>query len=209
VALRKTLVDPSAPAPVLKDWRRGLPSIRDAAVRLRELKAADAQPLARHLADPRVCQYTAPGPTSAAGYSRFIRWARAERRRGALACYGIVPAERTAAVGVIEVWPVERDFSVAEWGFVLSDAFWGTGLFERAARLFLDVVFLHLRVYRLEARVVDVNVSANRLLARLGATREGTLRGSFRDGDEVRDHVMWSILAPEWQMLRRGANDAD
>jgi RimJ/RimL family protein N-acetyltransferase len=202
VALRKSLIDPSSPAPVRKDWRRGLPSIRDAAMTLRELKASDAPSLTKHLARARVGQFINPGPTTKQGFARFIRWTHAERRRGALACYGVVPAGHTAAIGVIEVWPVERDFSVAEWGFVLGDAFWGTGLFERAARLVLDAIFSQLGIYRLEARVVDVNANANRALQRLGATPEGLLRGSFRDGNTVRGHVMWSILAPEWQTLR-------
>jgi len=70
-------------------------------------------------------------------------------------------------------------------------------------------VFLHLRVYRLEARSVDVNARGNRTFEKLGANRDGTLRGGFHDGDVVRDHVMWSILAPEWRALRERARRAN
>jgi len=115
-----------------------------------------------------------------------------------------VPAGALAAVGVIQFWSVERDFSTAEWGFALGQEFWGTGLFTRSARLALDAAFSQMRIYRLEARAVDVNEAGNRALARLGARREGTLRGGFRNGHIVRDHVMWSILAPEWEAARNG-----
>jgi len=47
-----------------------------------------------------------------------------------------------------------------------------------------------------------VNLRGNRMLEKLGAKKEGVLRGGFRDGAVVRDHVMWSILAPEWQAQR-------
>jgi ribosomal-protein-alanine N-acetyltransferase len=203
VALCKSLVDLSDPAPLRRDWRRGLPELCDGVIVLRELRLADARSLVEHLAHPRVCLYITPCPATTDGFKRFIRWTRAERRRGALACWGIVPSGQTCAVGVIQVWPVERDFSVAEWGFVLGEAFWGSGLFSRAARLVLDEVFFQLGVFRLEARAVDTNTSGNRVLRKLGATREGLLRGSFHNGEEVRDHVMWSILAPDWQALRR------
>jgi len=190
--------------PTHSSWRRGQPELTDGTVIVRELRARDAASLAAHLNNARVLRYIAPCPSDTEGFRRFVRWTRAERRRGGLACFGIVPAGEAAAVGVIQVWPVERDFSTAEWGFALGDAFWNTGLFMRAARLVLDAVFSELGVYRLEARAVDINLRGNRVFEKLGAKRDGVLRGGFRDGAIVRDHVMWSILAPEWQMREQG-----
>lgn len=175
---------------------------------LRALRAADAHSLVAHLNDPAVAQYIAPPPTSVEGFARFIRWTHRDRRRGGLRCWGIVPAGTTTAVGVVQVWPIERDYSTAEWGFVLGRAFWGTGLFTRVARLFLDAIFSDFGVHRLEARSVDVNARGNRAFERLGATREGVLRCGFRDGDVFRNHIMWSILAPEWQPMRGEARRA-
>ena len=200
MALRKTLIDPSAPGTA---WRRGLPALGDGVVTLREVRSGDARSLAEHLFRPAVLRFVAPCPDTAAGFRRFIRWARAERRRGTLACYGIVPRGHTHAIGVIQMWPIERDFSTAEWGFVLGEDFWGKGIFGRAARLAVDAAFSRFGVYRLEARAVDANARGNRALAALGATREGSLRGAFHDKGIARAHVMWSILAPEWR-ARRG-----
>ena len=207
MALRKLLVDPAS-QPLRRDWRGGLPEIRDATVTLRELRDSDARSLMLHLNQPRVLRYITPCPVTLAGFVRFIRWTRTERRRGAFACYGIVPAGERHAVGVLQFWPVERDFSTGEWGFALSERYWGTGLFKRSASLALDTVFAQLGVYRLEARSVDTNLPGNRALENLGAIREGVLRGSFRDGRVVRNHVMWSILAPAWRARRRGRADA-
>jgi len=202
VALRKSVVDPAIGVSIPPDWHRGLRELRDDAVLLRELRRADAPSLVEHLYRPRVLEFVAPCPSTADGFARFIRWSHAERRRGAFACYGIVPTGYACAVGVIQVWAIERDFSTAEWGFVLGEAFWGSGIFARAARLALDEVFTNLGIYRLEARAVDANAIGNRAFERLGATREGVLRGAFHDGDTVRSHIMWSILAPEWQARR-------
>jgi ribosomal-protein-alanine N-acetyltransferase len=202
VALRKSLADPADTALVHGDWRRGLPELTDGSITLREPRSHDAASLVVHLNDRRVCRFIEPCPSTTAGFARFIRWTHTERRRGKLACFGIIPAGATRAVGVIQVWPIERDFSTAEWGFALGRSFWGSGLFTAGARLVLDAVFSQLGVYRLEARAVDINRRGNRILEKLGAKRDGVLRGAFHDGAIVRDHVMWSILAPEWLMRR-------
>jgi RimJ/RimL family protein N-acetyltransferase len=202
VALRKSIADPSEEGWSRTDWRGGLPTLRDGRVTLRELRADDARSLVAHLDHSRVCRYMAPCPSTADGFARFIRWTQAERRRGKLACFGILPARGTNAVGVIQVWPIESNFSTAEWGFALGESFWGSGLFEAGARLMLDAVFSQLGVYRLEARAVDINRRGNRALEKLGAKPDGVLRGGFRDGLVIRDHVMWSILASDWQARR-------
>src|SRR5262249_42112353 len=160
---------------------------------LREVRPEDALSLLEHLNQPQVLRYVAPCPPTIEGFRQFIRWARSERRRGRLACFGFVPRGQKRAVGVLQVWPIERDFSTAEWGFCIGEAYWGGGLFERAARLLLDTVFGELRVRRLEARAVDVNIRGNRVLEKLGHVREGVLRSAYRRGDEIHDCVMWSM----------------
>jgi len=186
------------------DWRRRAPVLTDAHVTLRGLQQADAPSLLAHLSRPSVQHYTTPCPASLEGMRRFVRWTHAERRRGLHLCYGIVPAGNVRPVGIVQIWAIERDFSTAEWGFVLSDEYWGTGLFISGARLLLDFAFGTLGVRRLEARAVDVDARGNAVLRKLGATREGVLRGDFRDGDVMRDHIMWSILADEWCAIRGG-----
>ena len=199
----------SPPSAAVPDWRRGLPELSDGVVTLRALRARDAHALVAHLNDPEVVRYIAAPPTNVATMARFVRWTHAERRRGMLRCYGIVPAGTAMPVGIVQVWPIERDFSTAEWGFALGRAYWGSGVFRRAARLFLDALFSEVGVHRLEARAVDVNARGNRAFARLGATRDGLLRSGFRDGSCYRDQIMWSILAPEWQARRREAQRAN
>jgi ribosomal-protein-alanine N-acetyltransferase len=202
MALRKSIAYPADAVSAASDWRDGLPTLRDASVTLRQLRAADAPSLVAHLDDARVWRYMSRCPSTAVSFARFIRWTHAQRRRAKLACFGIVPAGAVAAVGVIQIWPIERDFSTVECGFALGASFWGSGLFESAVQLVFDAVFSQLGVYRLEARVVDINTRGNRTFEKLGARRDGVLRGGFRDDTVMRDHVMWSILAPEWQTRR-------
>jgi RimJ/RimL family protein N-acetyltransferase len=181
-----------------REWRRGLPELGDGTVVLRELRLRDAQALVDHLHHSAVMKYIAPCPSTVEGFRRFIRWTHTERRNGRHVCYGIIPPGQTTPVGIVQIWPIERDFSTAEWGFALGESYWGTGLFVRGARLFIDMVFGTLGVFRLEARAVEENPRGNGVLRKLGAAAEGVLRGGFREGDVVRNYVMWSILESEW-----------
>lgn len=205
MTVHQSFIDRSSSAWRGREWRHGLPELSDGTIVLRELRSRDAPSLLGHLNHSRVLRYIAPCPPVVDQFRRFIRWTHAQRREGRHACYGIIPPGQTTPVGIIQIWPIESDFSTAEWGFVLGDQYWGTGLFMRSAPLFLDAIFGPFGVVRLEARVVDANARGNGVLHKLGATREGVLRGGFRDGDVVSDHVMWSILAPEWLALRSRA----
>jgi len=207
MAIHQNVTDPAPAVGRGREWRRGLPVLNDSGVMLRELRLQDAPSLLAHLNDARVLRYIAPCPSTVEDFRRFIRWTRAERRLGLHACFGIIPPQQTTPAGIIQLWPIERDFSTAEWGFVLGESHWGTGLFARSARLFLDAVFFDAvfgprGVFRLEARAVDANGRGNGVLRKLAATPEGVLRGAFRKGEESRDQAMWSILASDWRALR-------
>jgi RimJ/RimL family protein N-acetyltransferase len=52
---------------------------------------------------------------------------------------------------------------------------------------------------------LDGHERADAVLRKLGATAEGRLREGFRSNGVVRDYVMWSILASEWQ-ARQGVD---
>jgi [ribosomal protein S5]-alanine N-acetyltransferase len=176
-----------------------------AGVTLRPLHVADAASLVAHFSRPAVSRYIAPPPASEIEFSRFIRWTHTARGRGAHVCFGIVPARAAHPVGIIQLWPLVPDFSVAEWGFVLSDAYWGTGTFAESAGLVLDFAFTTLDAHRIEARAAVVNGRGNGALKKLGAVREAYLRRGSRCGDRYEDHHMWAILRDEWMAARGGA----
>jgi ribosomal-protein-alanine N-acetyltransferase len=202
VAIRTRVSEKTGSAGTGDGWRRALPVLSNDSVTLRGLLQSDAPHLHAQIARPAVTRYLKGSPQTVQELRSFIRWTHTQRRQGGNICYGIVPAGQERAVGLVQIWPVERDFSTAEWGFVIGESYWGSGLFVGCAQLLLDFAFRHLGVRRLESRAVDLNVRGNGVLRKLGATREGVLRAGFRNGAESYDHVMWSILASEWAMHR-------
>jgi len=189
--------------PRANQWLKRLPTLRHETVVLRELRTADAGSLLAHINQPAVGRFVAVPPASIEEFRRFIRWTQRQRRAGLHVCFGVIPAGERQPIGVIQVWSFEPSFATAEWGFALSQNWWGTGIFDTAARMALEFAFTELGVRRLEARSVDANGRGNTALCKLGAVPEGRLRNDFRTPTAVRDHVLWAILREDWQARRK------
>ncbi len=186
-------------APAVKtDWRTGLPELTARGGTLRELRQSDAAGLLEALATEQVTRFISPPPTTVEGFERFIAWTAHEQAAGRYFCFAIVPEDSDRAVGIIQIRQLEPGFGVAEWGFALGAQYWGSSLFQSAARAVVDFAFAHVGIHRLEARAAVANGRGNGALRKLGATPEGVLRRSFLKDGEYLDQILWSIVSSEW-----------
>jgi len=181
-------------------WRDGLPELRGAVGRVREARVSDAAGLCAALATEEVGRFISPPPGSVEGFERFLTWAARERAAGTVACFAVTRPEADTAVGLIQVRALDPTFGVAEWGFALGAAQWGTGLFMASAALVLRCAFDVIGVRRLEARAAVQNGRGNAVLRKLHAVQEGCLRASLQRGSTALDQFLWSILADEWRL---------
>jgi RimJ/RimL family protein N-acetyltransferase len=183
---------------VRSNWLETLPLLAGKGVTLRALRASDAPTLLAMLTTEEVARFISPPPTTAEGFEKFIAWTHRQQAEGRYICFGIVPAGRTDAVGVIQIRALDNTFGLAEWGFAIGSEFWGTGIFQASARAVLDFVFAELPVFRLEARAVTENGRGNGALKKIGASCEAVLRQSFQRGATRMDQMLWSIERQDW-----------
>jgi RimJ/RimL family protein N-acetyltransferase len=134
------------------DWKAGLPVLAGSTFTLRELCTEDAPSLLALLTTEEVARFISPPPTTVEGFERFIAWAQRERRAGNYACFAIVPAGMTTAIGIFQIRSLEPGFGTAEWGFAMGSAFWGSGIFLEGAQLVVDFAVDVIGAHRLEAR---------------------------------------------------------
>jgi ribosomal-protein-alanine N-acetyltransferase len=192
------VLQPGACDAVRSDWRDALPQLAAERVTLRALRASDAPTLLAMLTTEEVARFITPPPTTVEGFEKFIAWTHRQQAAGRYICFGVVPAGRVDAVGLIQVRALDDAFGLAEWGFAIGSAFWGTGIFQASAHAVLQFVFAELPVNRLEARVVRENGRGHGALKKLGAACEAVMRKSFqRDGTRM-DQMLWSILRHDW-----------
>jgi len=181
------------------DWRTGLPVLVAPGFVLRELEIADAPTLFEHLTTEEVARFISPPPTSVAGFEKFITWAHRQRAAGRYACFAVVPVGQLTAVGLFQISMPDPQGQVAEWGFALGKAYWGSGIFLAGAKRIVDFAFGHMGLRRLEARSAILNGRGNGALHKLGAVFELVLRGSFERNGEKLDQALWSISAEDWR----------
>jgi ribosomal-protein-alanine N-acetyltransferase len=185
------------------DWRTGLPFLTGGRTTLRDLRTSDAPSLLAMLATDEVSRFISPPPTTVEKFERFIDWSLQERTSGRSACFAIVPAGMTDAVGIFQVRRLAPGVSNAEWGFAMGSSFWGTGLFVEGAERVIDFAFDVIGVRRLEARAAVSNGRGNGALQKIGAVQEGVLRRSFQRHGQSHDQTLWAILADDWRLRRR------
>jgi RimJ/RimL family protein N-acetyltransferase len=184
---------------ISSDWRHGLPVLNGKQVVLRELRASDAPSLFTMLTTEEVARFISPPPTTVEGFERFIAWTARQRAAGTYACFAVTVQEFDTAIGIFQLRGLDRGLEIAEWGFAIGSAYWGTGVFEEGAELVVDFAFDTVGVHRLEARAAVHNGRGGGALRKLGAVWEGILRQSLLKNGEYLDQVLWSILADEWR----------
>jgi RimJ/RimL family protein N-acetyltransferase len=164
---------------------------------LRELRVSDAASLFAMLTTEEVTRFISPPPSTVEGFERFIQWTIRQRAAGKYVCFAVTPAGDDTAVGIIQVRQLDAQFDTAEWGFAIGSAYWGTGIFQDAARLALDFTFETVGVHRLEARAALRNGRGTGALRKVGAVQECVLRSSFYKDGEYLDQALWTILAED------------
>ena len=199
---------PMAPQAVVStDWKQGLPVLTTKNITLRELRISDAASLLSMLSTEEVARFISPPPTTVEGFERFITWTHAERNAGRYICFAVVPRGTDTAVGIFQIRALESGFATAEWGFAIGSPYWGTGIFPSGSQLVLDFAFNVVGVHRLEARAAVRNGRGNGALRKIGASCEGMMRKSFLRNGEFLDQNLWSILAEDWNALRRAPSE--
>lgn len=129
---------------------------------------------------------------------RFVWVVRLLRAHGSFAAGAIVGTTSYLEVSV-------PDARLEIGATMYTRAVWATKVNPDAKRLLLEYAFDVLGAGRVQLKTDVRNVRSQQAIARLGARYEGTLRRYQRRADgSVRDTVLFSILAEEWEDVRFG-----
>jgi ribosomal-protein-alanine N-acetyltransferase len=183
-------------------WQQSLPTLLGRQVVLRELRTSDAPALFALLTTEEVSRFISPPPSTVQGFERFIAWALRQRSAGSYACFAVTMQGLDTVVGIFQIRQLEPGFGVAEWGFAIGSAYWGTGAFQESAELVLEFAFDTLGVRRLEARAAVLNGRGNGALQKIGAVQECLLRKSFLRNGQHLDQVLYAMVDIDWRNTR-------
>jgi RimJ/RimL family protein N-acetyltransferase len=183
---------------MLTDWRKGLPTMTNRLVALREPTADDIGSLVDLLSNADAVSFGINEAVTEAAMRTFIERAHHERSAGLSFTYVITLGATHAIIGLAQVRQLDPSFEAAEWEMTLAPSARGTGAFLDAVRLLGSFAFGSVGTHRLESRVALQNGRANGALNKLGAVQEGILRRSVRRCGAYDDQVLWSMLEDDW-----------
>ena len=89
-----------------------------------------------------------------------------------------------------------------EIGFVSIPSERGKGYSTEAVEIMVDFLFLSKEIVRIQAQTDQRNAASQKLLEKVGFTKEGTVRRFFFMRGEWRDAYIYSILREEWKEPR-------
>ena len=171
------------------------PPLADDVVALRLFTLDDVDAVVTACTDPEVPRWTTvPEPYTREHAQAWLdEVSRREREDAAT----LAVTERTSGsvAGAISVWIVRP--AVAEFGYWATPALRGRGYMTRALRLLARWTLAELAPARLQLGTIPGNVASERVAAKAGFQREGTLRSWIEQRGERRDVVMWSLLPGE------------
>lgn len=102
-------------------------------------------------------------------------------------------------VGVISYNYFDWTNRIGYIGYWLDQHYQGKGIITRSVHALIDYGFDVLKLNRIDIRAAVENQASRAVPERLGFKREGVLRQSEWLYDHYVDHVVYSMLAHEWQ----------
>jgi RimJ/RimL family protein N-acetyltransferase len=173
------------------------PELLTPRLRLRELRADDAEALYAVHSDPRVMRYWSfPAWTRLEQAHARVADVMAQRSRGDVFAWAIADRDSDRLIGTVAAFSLDRAQSRAEIGYSLAADWHGRGLAQEAVRAVLAFLLDGLGLERIEADVDPRNTASCRLLGRLGFVQEGLLRKRWRVAGEVSDSALFGRRPP-------------
>lgn len=162
---------------------------------LRRVTADDAPHMLSYLSKPEVVRHMGLDPfTSLDDALEEIAWYDSIVEDGTGMRWGITLTGQDKVIGSCGFLNVSAKHQRAEIGFELSSDHWGNGIAAEALGVVLHHGFTELGFHRIEALVEPANYASQRLLERVGFTREGLLRGYEFTQGKYDDLYMYSLL---------------
>ena len=178
------------------------PVLETERMRLRPLQEKDAERIQEYCGDLRIAEMTAriPHPYPEGAAAEWIELL--QNRKTNEIVYGLTRRNEDELLGVIGIHPTQDGYA-AEIGFWIGVPHWGEGYCTEAAAEVLRFCFEDLELLRVFAGHFAGNEASGRVQQKVGMINEGTERwGIFRFG-EPKDRVLYGIIRPEWEKLKR------
>jgi RimJ/RimL family protein N-acetyltransferase len=168
-----------------------LPVLTQDDVCLREVQLADAAALVALFARPDISAHLAPPPANVDAFNGWIDLSHSRRSERRAACYTLFTGDNVVSGLFMALRQETGDH--AEIGFAIAPHLWGTGVFVKAAHIYVTFLFDQWNVTTLVGRTLKRNVRGVGAMRKLGAT---VIEQADRNGEA---ELVWTITEADWK----------
>jgi RimJ/RimL family protein N-acetyltransferase len=180
-------------------WPTQVPTLQYGLITLRKPEERDIVPLYEGVQDPLIPKFTRiPANYQMANAEHFIR----ERSPNGFTMrteLQLVLDYDGEFAGALSFHTLDLDEEKAEIGYWLTAAMRGKGIATNAIKLLTEFGFESVGFHRIEALVVESNISSLKVLTKAGYLQEGVLRDKSCCGDGSRENmIMFAAIRTDW-----------
>ena len=162
-------------------------------VKIRKWELSDAKDLAIALSNKKILENLRDGlpyPYTEDDGKGFISAMLAADENDTFAFAITVDKKVIGSIGAFRQGNIHRQ--TAEFGYYLSEEYWGKGIMTEAVKQICDYVFSNTDIIRIYAEPFAHNVASQRVLEKAGFQYEGTLRANAVKNGKVMDMKMYA-----------------
>jgi len=170
-------------------------------VKLREVRVDDATDALAWSSDREWFRYLAHEPVDSLDQEQaFFHSLLADTTATPRRTYhlGITTESSDTIIGLARLGVTSERHYAADLGYGIRRDLWGNGITTEAVKLLIGFGFDQLGLHRIWAHHHPDNVASERVLQKVGMTKEGRLRDNMLTSDGWRDSNLYAILEDEW-----------
>lgn len=175
------------------------PTLEGEMVRLRPVRADDADGMWEMVSDPEAMRTT--GTTATFTRAQIERWCATISDQPDRIDLAITANGSDEYLGEIVLNDIDGVLKSANMRLVMRPGYRGRGYGTEAIELVLGLAFDGIGLHRVELDVLSLNARAHSLYENIGFRHEGRRRDAYRDGEGWCDAIMMSMLEDEYRAL--------
>ena len=187
------------PAHIQELFGKGWPTLETPRLRLRLLRADDAEDVFTVLSNPMAVKYYGHQPHKDLAHTRKqyvdIMIGRHKLRDAASFVLTLKEAGDDKYIGHINAVQFDRAFKFAEIAYIIKPDYWGRGYGTEAVERVVKFLMEDLKIHKVRAAFFASNVASKRVLEKVGFKQEGYLRDNVLIDGEFEDECVMAFIA--------------
>ena len=167
--------------------------------RLRTIESKDIDSITKYCKDRLVSRWLlrVPYPYKRKDAEDFIKRNRKKELKGEARRFGIeIDGE---IVGVCSLESIDLKNKNAELGYWLGKPFWKKGYMTEAVKMVVEYGFKKMKLERIYASALDVNIGSQKVLKKLGFKKEGISRKEIFKNNRWYNRLWFGLLKDEYK----------